>query len=395
MLLCISFLILIFWICCATSLKDSKPKISTKQLLKSIKETESNLRYNGILNNKVNNLSNDEYILSKKMPPGEKLKENKSTNIDQDDFIKTQRSNNICRNILKSKFVNGSIKEKSDLIPEVNKNIYFQSFDSFLQSKIPLSNKNQVMDNFNKKKQLNPHINQSFVEEYDNSNINIFYEGFNEEPASIKNRIFNSKINDSSSLCYFGPRKDLVSAQKSSKYLHYLNNRTKRITDHSLGSSRKYSATVKPVKLAVLNNKLDNKIYHSIRKKKSNGKVVKNFNLGNNSKLTREQIEKEFLAFTLEIRRRLDQLFLDSSSSIDSSESFSSSPELIMGLVTDENKNIHFDYNYKNNFPIFKSSANRPPLSVFNPIINTQFGREKIWNDELSSVRTKSQIWHI
>lgn len=334
-------------------------KTSTKQMLESVKETESNLGELCMLKNNVNNKKENEYFALKKTPHNENLKNNKSTYIDEDDLIKIQRSNNINHNILKSKFDNSSSKNRSNINSD---NVYSQSlefFDGTSAYGIRRLNDNKLATSF---------INKSFAEEDENSNMN--------KLDTNKFTIFGPKIKDLSYLS--NSNTHITSFNNSSQFLNsHLKNRPEKIKTkpnlYKEFSDRLYDRNFK------VNS--SNKIFNS---NKTNGKVVKK--VRNHSKLTREQIEKEFSKFTLEFSRRLDHLYLDSSAF--SSES-NSSAEL------DPDKNQH-------PFPSFKSSINKisPHPSTYSSLIynnKIQFAKEKTLNDNLSSLRTKKteEVWLI
>lgn len=91
MLLSTCFLIFILWFCCVTVLKDKKIKSSTKQIRKSIKESQTNVKELGnTLQNpfkKTDQNKNDiyvrddsEYLIFKNLPNKKSKVENASKN---------------------------------------------------------------------------------------------------------------------------------------------------------------------------------------------------------------------------------------------------------------------------------------------------------------------------
>ncbi|CAF0885473.1 unnamed protein product [Brachionus calyciflorus] len=218
MLLSMCFLIFIAWFCCITVLKDKRIKSTSKQIKKSIKESETNIQMASL---KRPSLKNGIHV--------------------RDD----------CEHEKKSKSPRSKLFSKQELPKPSEDTLSYHAYDI-----LDISTKNYDSPKLEKEK---------------------FKEKLNRELS--RGAINHAFINDDSS---------------------------RRYIDFNTQST------------IALNKALKNK---------KSGHVSKNSTLRNQPKLSREQIEREFYEYTLECRKKLNELFEDSPSSCDTFKDSSSEKE--------------------------------------------------------------------
>ena len=423
MLLCTCFFLFFFWFCCYYIFNDKKFKLNNKRVIKSVQETENNLSKLGLVEKEMQANNNEsilcvrddnEYLVLKTLPKkkpsfqsanaNSKLSREQSESRKESDKQKRYsggiRPSAVHEYTPTNQFESSAQTSTQNAIFKNRDGLEFKTYDDITSHhtydildtqksqsiRSNVSNKKALKERLknelesklaSNKRNLNENINEAYVSDYEYFNQN--EEGF-ESPTLETSSRSEKKPTHSAYLDNTSKSTGFLDKPKVKRYSKPFENRCS-----TLNSSDRY----KKIQVNSLNR------IHS-RAKDHDGKVVKNFSLRNTPRLSRNQIEKEFYEYTLECRRRLDELFASSPSS-DAHQSSTDATEFID--ISSPPKSI---INYSNNFKITKTKT--PELKPVNEHLFTASRSslnklKHFTKPSVASFRTKKteteQIWHI
>lgn len=214
--------------------------------------------------------------------------------------------------------------------------ISYHAYD-ILEPTSPNFNKEKVKLDSNKTKTGT--INEAYVSDYEYFDDR----NYNTNPTKMN----SSKIDLKDSRSYFDPRRSI----------------------RKLGSSRYTNFNTQSTDAV-------NRALHSRSRKPNNGKISKNSTIKNQPKLTRDQIEREFYEYTLECRKRLNEIFLNSPSSDTFAGSSTTDQAEIIETSSPKRGLINKKNSINNNYNSLKLKLKKPALST---VRTKKTETEQIW----------------